>query len=128
MAPADHATAIRIGTQATFWDANIVVTAYLIAAIRVRYIGWMQAPSSKPLFFCLAAGLLITVLFENLATEVLQRWTYNEQMPTLPLLGAGLLPLAQWVVVPALSLYATGLMYFGLLPMRGHALSGQHSA
>lgn len=128
MATADHAAAIWVCTKATFGDANIAVTAYLAAALSVRSIDWVKTPSSKPLFFYLAAGLLITVLFEYLATEVLGRWEYNELMPTLPVLGTGLLPLAQWLVVPLVSLYATRLMYFGFLPMRAYAHTSQHSS
>ncbi|GAA3977146.1 hypothetical protein [Allohahella marinimesophila] len=121
MATASHAAAIWICTKATFGDANIALAAYLAAALSVCSIDWVRTPTGTPLFFYLAAGLLITVLFEYLATEVLGRWEYNEQMPTLPLLGTGLLPLAQWIVVPLVSLYATRLMYFGFLPMREYA-------
>ncbi|WP_416396843.1 hypothetical protein [Allohahella sp. A8] len=127
MASASHAAAIWVCTKATFGDANIAVTAYLTAALSVRSIHWVSTPASKPLFFYLLAGLLITILFEYMATEILGRWQYNEQMPTLPLLGTGLLPLAQWVVVPVVSLYASRLMYFGMRPMRNNAPSGQQS-
>lgn len=127
MATANHAAAIWVCTKATFGDANIALFAYLTAALSVRSISWVRAPTVKSLFFYLAAGLLITVLFEYLATEVLGRWSYDELMPTLPLLGTGLLPLAQWIVVPLVSLYATRLMYFGFLPMRGYTAMNERS-
>lgn len=118
MDKADHATAIWVCTKATFGDANIAITAYLVAALSIRTVYWLKAPLAKPLFIFLVVGLLITVLFEYLATEVLARWQYNENMPTLPLLGTGLLPLAQWIIVPLISFYASRLMYHGVLHKR----------
>ena len=50
-----------------------------------------------------ALGLAYTVYSEhlNLARGA---WAYSESMPTLPWLGTGLTPLAQWLLIPALSL------------------------
>jgi hypothetical protein len=45
-------------------------------------------------------GVLITILMEWLATQVLSRWAYAESMPVIPLLRVGLAPLLQWVVLP----------------------------
>jgi hypothetical protein len=44
----------------------------------------------------------ITVAIEWLATEVWHRWSYAADMPTLPLVGTGLVPLLQWLVLPPL--------------------------
>lgn len=50
-------------------------------------------------------GTVVTVLAEWLGTEQLHIWAYAEQMPTLPLLGTGLLPLLQWLLLPPLVLW-----------------------
>lgn len=50
----------------------------------------------------LILGLAYTIRGEYLNT-VRHAWTYSELMPTLPGLGTGLAPLAQWVVVPLLA-------------------------
>ncbi len=114
MTQAEHGAAVWTCTLATFGDTGIALTAYLGAACSERSLSWIQTLSIKLLSIYFLTGLLITVVFEFLATEVLDRWTYSELMPTLPLLKTGLMPLAQWSVVPALSLYAARLMYFGL--------------
>lgn len=44
-----------------------------------------------------------TVFSEWLNTEVRESWTYREAMPRLPVLGTGLTPVLQWIVVPALA-------------------------
>lgn len=36
------------------------------------------------------------------ATVIAERWTYAEHMPVLPVLGTGLLPLMQWLILPPL--------------------------
>lgn len=53
-------------------------------------------------------GLAYTVFSEWLNTGVRANWTYSGLMPTLPVLGTGLAPLLQWVVVPPLAFLAAG--------------------
>ncbi len=52
-----------------------------------------------------AVGLVITIILEALATGPLERWSYTSSMPTLPVLGTGLLPLLQWILLPPLTLW-----------------------
>jgi hypothetical protein len=44
----------------------------------------------------------VTLVLEWLATEVLDRWSYSDAMPELPVLGTGLLPVLQWILLPPL--------------------------
>lgn len=114
MTQAEHSAAVWVCTRATFGDTGIALTAYFGAAYSARSLTWIHALPIKALASYFVIGLLITIVFEFLATEVWDRWAYSERMPTLPLLNTGLMPLAQWLVVPALGLYAFRLMYFGL--------------
>jgi hypothetical protein len=41
-----------------------------------------------------------TVFSEWLNTEVRGSWAYSEFMPVLPVIDAGLSPLAQWIIIP----------------------------
>jgi len=50
----------------------------------------------------LAIGLAITIVFELLATVPLNRGEYGELMPTVPVIGVGVFPVAQWVILPLL--------------------------
>ncbi len=47
-------------------------------------------------------GIVVTVIAEWVATERLRLWAYADRMPVLPLLGTGLLPLLQWMILPPL--------------------------
>ena len=54
-----------------------------------------------------ALSLVYTVFSEWLNIEVRRTWAYSDLMPTLPWLGTGLSPLAQWLVVPTLAFWAS---------------------
>jgi hypothetical protein len=54
----------------------------------------------------LALGLGYTIFSEWLNTAVRANWTYSDLMPVVPLLGTGLSPLLQWIVVPTLAMWA----------------------
>ena len=56
-------------------------------------------------------GVAYTIGSEYVNTIVRRSWSYSEWMPTLPWLGTGLAPLAQWLVVPALALRAARHRY-----------------
>ena len=47
-----------------------------------------------------ACGIGYTVFSEWLNTAVRGSWAYSDLMPVVPILGTGLSPLAQWLVVP----------------------------
>lgn len=53
----------------------------------------------------LGVGLVVTILFEALATGMFQRWAYSDAMPRVPVIGTGLLPLLQWLLIPLLVLW-----------------------
>lgn len=71
-------------------------------ALAVRSRAWIVHATALQLLGFVAVGVAITIAFEWVATELLDRWTYAESMPTLPLLGTGILPLLQWIVLPPL--------------------------
>jgi hypothetical protein len=50
----------------------------------------------------IGVGLVTTITFETLATGALERWAYSDAMPRLPVVGTGLLPVIQWLVIPPL--------------------------
>jgi hypothetical protein len=50
-------------------------------------------------------GLGYTVFSEWLNIEIRRSWSYSDLMPTLPWLGTGLTPLAQWLVIPGLGFW-----------------------
>ncbi|MBW3570513.1 MAG: hypothetical protein KY467_05360 [Gemmatimonadetes bacterium] len=100
MAEAPHWEAVQSCTLATVGDAGIALVAFWMVALAARSRSWVIHPTPRQLLGFVAMGVGITMAFEWLATEVLDRWSYAESMPTLPLLGTGLLPILQWIVLP----------------------------
>lgn len=90
-----HCTAgdVLIGLV-TLAIALVLAGAGPIAAWRVGAIGVVAT--------VLAAGY--TVYSEWVNVEIRGSWAYSELMPQLPVIGTGLAPLAQWIVIPGLAL------------------------
>ena len=59
-----------------------------------RHFHWWQLGSF------ILVGVLITAIFEALATGVLNLWKYANTMPVPPFFVTRLLPLRQWLVIP----------------------------
>jgi hypothetical protein len=93
---------IRTCSRATVGDAAIAVVSFLVVAGLARSRAWILRPSAWEVAGFVATGVLITIGIEWLSTGPLDRWAYAEAMPTLPLLGTGVLPLLQWILIPPL--------------------------
>ena len=88
--------AIDADRELALGDAGMAVFAFWMVSVRVRTRSWALKPTRSEVMGFVAVGVLLTVVFEWLATSILSRWTYAGSMPTLPFLGTGLLPLLQW--------------------------------
>ncbi|MGH7365438.1 MAG: hypothetical protein ACREK9_03430 [Candidatus Rokuibacteriota bacterium] len=100
MPSAQHWGAILVCGRATLGDVVIALVAYWAIAASAGARSWVLRPTAAQLTGFVAAGVLITIFMEWLATQVLGRWMYAETMPVVPLLGVGLSPLLQWIVLP----------------------------
>lgn len=91
--------------QASAGDALMVVVAYWIVAAAQRDKNWIFHSSVRSLGLFLIPGIVMTIAFEAMATGPLHRWAYAEAMPTIPGLGTGVAPLAQWLILPLIIVY-----------------------
>lgn len=91
--------------QAFAGDALMVVAAYWIVAAIQRDRTWIFHASMRSLWLFLIPGILMTIAFEAMATGPLHRWAYADAMPTIPGLGTGAAPLAQWLTLPLIIAY-----------------------
>ena len=105
MAEQPHWLGVRICTQSTLGDVAILLAAFWITAIAARTRQWILLPRRQDLAIFLGIGIIATALFESVATGPAGRWAYTTTMPRLPLIGTGLLPLLQWLVIPPLVLW-----------------------
>lgn len=100
-----HWKGVKICSQATFGDVVIALIAFWSVAVIVQSRSWIRQPNSWQIAGFIIFGVFITIGLEALATHVLGRWQYGDLMPTLPILGTGLLPLLQWILLPPLILW-----------------------
>lgn len=77
--------------------ASMVLLGALIVAGNAR---WPDARFRPVAAIAIVSGLAYTVFSEWLNTELRGSWAYTALMPQLPLIGSGVSPLAQWIVVP----------------------------
>jgi hypothetical protein len=102
-----HWSEVVVCSRAALGDAAMAVVAFWGGAIPRRSRYWFFAPRGWEMLIYLAIGLTLTVVFEWIATGPLARWSYAPEMPLLPILGTGLLPVLQWVIVPPIALRIT---------------------
>lgn len=121
-----HWDAIIFCTRAALGDVLIALIAFWVVAALRRQRGWLLRPDARSILGFIAVGIVITIGLEWHATEIQQRWQYAEWMPTLPLLGTGLAPLMQWLVLPPLIIWLARRQLLGEACLQGidHAASG----
>lgn len=105
MANAAHAGATFRCFKATLGDVAMMLGAYWVAAAWAHDRRWLFTPTRAAWAIYLAVGLVLTVVFELLATGPLERWRYGAAMPLVPGLGVGFSPIMQWVVIPPMVLW-----------------------
>jgi hypothetical protein len=89
-------------TLATFGDAGISIIAFATVAILSKSRRWILQPNWRQIGVFISVGIIITIIFEVFATGVLNIWQYSDAMLTLPVLGTGLSPVLQWLIIPPL--------------------------
>lgn len=110
-----HWQALLQCTRASLGDGLITVLAYLFAVVVSGHgrLGYFKKRGAGWSVF-LGIGLLLTIGLELAATKYLDRWQYSELMPVVPYLDVGLVPLAQWLILPPLTLWLSWIFVRGL--------------
>ena len=111
LAEAGHWNAIITCTRATLGDGLIMLIAFWATTAIWRDRFWFMHPTPRQTALFVAVGLLITLLLEHLATRSTTRdvlsWRYSDLMPIIPVLGIGLTPLLQWLIIPPIVAWFT---------------------
>jgi hypothetical protein len=85
-------------------DTVIAITALSFALILVGHQNWPEQSYRQVLFVTLVLGVGYTIFSEWLNVTVRGNWAYAPDMPIVPILGTGLSPLLQWILVPLVAL------------------------
>ena len=89
----------------TVGDAMIAGLSLLMALAIVGRPNWPNSGTRPVWLLTLLLGVSYTIYSEWLNVSVRGSWAYSDLMPTLPVLGTGLAPLFQWIVVPTLAMW-----------------------
>lgn len=100
-----HLDMVRNCTIATVGDVGIAIAAFWTVAVISKSRQWFHQPNHWQVSSFILVGVVITVVFEALATRMFNVWRYAALMPTLPFVGTGLLPLLQWTLIPPIVLW-----------------------
>jgi hypothetical protein len=86
-------------------DLLIAGAALMIALLLIGDGRWPHAGFRRVAIVAGVCGLAYTVFSEWLNTEIRFSWAYTIWMPIIPVIGTGLSPFLQWIVVPSLAFW-----------------------
>lgn len=93
------------GIHCTGGDILIAASTFLAALLFLGNPQWPERGRKRVILATIFLGIGYTVFSEWLNIEVRKSWAYADIMPVLPVIGTGLSPLMQWIVVPALAFW-----------------------
>ena len=96
---------IKNCTLATIGDIGISLVAFWAVAVVSKSRQWFRRFHWWQLSSFILVGVAITAIFEALATGVLNLWEYANTMPVPPFFVTKLLPLRQWLLIPAIIIW-----------------------
>lgn len=88
----------------TVGDLGIAIVCLISALLVVGDPEWPEAAFRRVLVVAVVAGVAATIYLEWLNVEVRGSWAYATMMPRLPVLGTGITPILQWIVLPPMAL------------------------
>ena len=87
---------------ASLVDGSLVLVIYGAGYAVVQRRNWFEYPGAYGYTVMFVLGFVIGVTVEWATMSVMSRWVYRVQMPLLPGLGVGVVPVAQMLVLPPL--------------------------
>ena len=85
-------------------DALMVILIYFCFALIYKKVLWVQQLTVFQIFILVLVGGIGAILAE-LRYTALSTWTYNKSMPVIPFINVGLIPVLQFMILPACIYY-----------------------
>jgi hypothetical protein len=86
-------------------DMLIAMSALLAALGMFGSSRWPNINYGRVGLAAVILGLGYTVFSEWLNINVRESWSYRDLMPVIPIIGTGLSPIMQWIVLPIFALW-----------------------
>ena len=87
---------------ASVGDAVLVLLIFAAGLIALRRWDWFERPGVQGYLVMLVTGFAIAIAVEWMAVHVVQRWTYAAEMPRIPGVDLGIVPIVQMLILPPL--------------------------
>lgn len=87
---------------ASLGDGIMVLLIVVAGWIILRKPDWFERRGISGYVVILSTGLLLALLVEWAGLHLLGRWQYTDRMPLFPVLGVGIVPILQMLVLPLL--------------------------
>lgn len=91
--------------QASAGDIIMILFIFLGISALNKSFSW-KINNKKNILLSIIFGLIISISFEFYA-QYTNRFEYNSSMPLIPLIGIGLTPVLQMVIIPLLTFFFT---------------------
>jgi hypothetical protein len=85
---------------ASLGDGIILWVIYIVGLCVFKARDWFVDPTASHYAVMLLTGLVISIVVEWVALDILNRWAYTSQMPIIPVLKIGLAPVLQMLILP----------------------------
>jgi hypothetical protein len=112
-----------IALMGTLGDILIAATSLVLVLVIIGDESWPAPRSSywRVAMLAIVGGVVYTTYSEWRHAVVLHHWRYSVRMPLVPIVGVGLFPLLQWIVIPPLAFLCASLTLSGVTPPTNHS-------
>ena len=95
---------------ASLGDGIMVLVIVAVGWITLRRWDWFEQPGFSGYLVTFITGLTLGGSVEFVAVHILERWEYTANMPILPGLEVGLVPIVQMLLLPALVFHTVAFL------------------
>lgn len=96
--------------RASLGDAFIVLLVWAVGWLTFKRPDWFETPEFRGYGVMIAGGLLIGSGVEWVSVHILHRWAYGPEMPVVPGLRIGVLPMLQLALLSPLVFWSAALI------------------
>ena len=96
---------------ASLGDGLLVLGIFVAGWIALGRQTWFVHPGVQGYGVMLTTGLVISGVIEWIAVHLLGRWMYTAQMPLVPGLAIGVVPVVQMIILPPLIFHIVAVWY-----------------
>lgn len=120
MANLSHIEGARLCLAASVGDGALLLVAYCATSWTLRSRRWAASHRWPDVALFTGIGWALSVIVEGLSIGLLDRWSYGDAMVVIPMVGIGLAPFFQWLLLPPIVAFVVHRQVCGPAEARQH--------